>query len=369
MTASEQRHVFALISGGGTGGHVYPALALADALVARGHERATVRFVGARRGLEARVVPEAGFGIDLLPGRGIERRLTVRNVGAIGADLIAVARAVVLVRRLRPRVVVGVGGFASVPCVLAAWLWRVPIVVHEQNASPGLANRLAVKLGARVAIGMPGTPFAGAVFTGNPVRAEIAAATRRPDAEHPLVLVVGGSLGARRINLAALGLYDRWRDRSDVAVHHVVGDRNLTTCREMLAASQRVGDALDYVVVGYEHDMVSQYERASVAVTRGGAITVSELAAVGLPAVVVPLPGAPGDHQTANARSLAGDAGDGAVVVPDDECTTERLSEVLEPLLAAPSRLDAMSAIVRTRARPDAAQQLAELVEEHARVA
>jgi undecaprenyldiphospho-muramoylpentapeptide beta-N-acetylglucosaminyltransferase len=369
MTPSKTSEVYALISGGGTGGHVYPALALADELVARGHDRATIRFVGARRGLEARAVPAAGFTIDLLPGRGIERRLTVRNVRAVVEDVAAVLRAIRIVQRLRPGVVVGVGGFASVPCVLAAWFWRIPIVVHEQNAAPGLANRLAVRLGARAATGMPDTPLRGALYTGNPVRPEITAVVRAPHGERPLVLVVGGSLGARRINDAALGLYDRWRDRNDVVVHHVVGERNVTECGSRLAALRRSDDRLGYELVGYEHDMASQYARASVAVTRGGAVTVSELATVGLPAVSVPLPGAPGDHQTANARSLAGAADDGAVVLPDDQCSTDRLDQVLAALLADSPRLEAMSGIARSRARVDAAARFADLVEERVRVA
>lgn len=367
MTGSDgiEDQVFALISGGGTGGHVYPALALAEALVARGHDPRSVRFVGARRGLEARVVPAAGFAIDLLPGRGIERRLSFRNLGAIWEDLVALVRAVGVVRRLRPRVVVGVGGFASVPCVVAAWLLRVPIVVHEQNAAPGLANRLAVRLGARAAVGFPGTPLRDAVCTGEPVRPQVAAVRRAP--EHDLVLVTGGSLGAQRINDAALELYARWRDRADVAVHHVCGARNLAGCEARLEVQRRPGDRLEYTLVGYADDIASLYERASVAVSRAGAITVAELTAVGLPAIVVPLPGAPGDHQTANAHVFA-DAGAG-VVLPDADCDGETLAGLLENVLADPDRLEAMSAAARSLARPDAAEHLAALVEEHARAA
>ena len=137
--------VFALLTGGGTGGHTYPAIAVAQELKRRGH---TVRFVGGRRGIEGRVVPAAGFEIDLLPGRGLQRRLTLQNVVAIWGACSAVVRAIAIVRRFRPRVVVGFGGYASFPCVLAARLLRVPVVVHEQDAAPGLANRLGVRLGA-----------------------------------------------------------------------------------------------------------------------------------------------------------------------------------------------------------------------------
>ncbi|MGH9032503.1 MAG: UDP-N-acetylglucosamine--N-acetylmuramyl-(pentapeptide) pyrophosphoryl-undecaprenol N-acetylglucosamine transferase, partial [Acidimicrobiia bacterium] len=237
--------VFALVTGGGTGGHVYPALALAHELVGRGHPSPTIRFVGARRGLEARVVPDAGFAIDLLPGRGLQRRLTLANLRALWENVRAFLESRRIVRRTRPRVVVGVGGYASLPCLLAARLRRVPAVVHEQNAAPGLANRLAVLMGARPAISLPGTPLRGGVLTGNPIRPAVAAVRRAPVAP-PLVAVVGGSLGARRLNQAALGLYQRWRTRADVAVHHVTGARDYDDCAAALAAARRSGDSLAY---------------------------------------------------------------------------------------------------------------------------
>lgn len=354
-----------LVTGGGTGGHVYPALALAEELVSRGIPRERVRFVGAARGLEAQAVPAAGFGIDLLPGRGLQRRLTPANAAAVWGAVVAFVRAWRILSRLRPSVVVGVGGYASLPCVVAARLRRLPVVVHEQNAAPGLANRLAVRLGARAAVSLPGTPLPGGVLVGNPVRAAIAVVERRPDRDRPLVLAFGGSLGARRINDAVLGLADRWRDRGDVRIRHVAGPRNHAACVSTLRDARRDGDRLEYVLTGYEERMEERYLEASVAVSRAGAVTVAELAAAGLPSVLVPLPGAPGDHQTRNAMTMV-EAG-AAVVVPDAECTTDRLASELEGLLADPARLDAMSASARSVARPDAAARLADLVQEAAR--
>jgi UDP-N-acetylglucosamine--N-acetylmuramyl-(pentapeptide) pyrophosphoryl-undecaprenol N-acetylglucosamine transferase len=354
--------VFAVITGGGTGGHVYPALALAGELVARGHSRETIRFVGARRGLEARVVPEAGYAIDLLPGRGMQRRLTAANLRATWDTLKAFVRARRIVQNTRPEVVVGVGGYASLPCLVAARLRRVPAVVHEQNAAPGLANRVAVRMGARAAVSLPGTPLRGAVLTGNPVREEVAATRRDPDPDNPLVTVFGGSLGAGTINDAALGLYERWRDRADVAVHHVTGPRNYDACAARLAATRRPGDKLRYELVGYEEHMERLYARTTMAVCRAGAITVAELAAAGVPAVLVPLPGAPGDHQTRNAETLV--EGGAAVLVADGDCDAARLDTELRRHLADPVRLEAMSASARGLGRPDAAARLADLVEE-----
>jgi undecaprenyldiphospho-muramoylpentapeptide beta-N-acetylglucosaminyltransferase len=347
---------------------VYPALAVAEELVRRGHDRPSVQFVGSARGLEARAVPAAGFPIELLPGRGIRRSLRLDalrdNVVAAWGLLRALGRAFGIIRERRPHVVFGVGGYAALPCMLAALLRRIPVVVHEQNAAPGLTNRLAARLGARVAVSLPGTPLRGAVLTGNPVRASIASVRRAPARDRPLVAIVGGSLGAGRLNDAALGLYDRWRVRRDVAVRHVTGERSHDRCAGELAAIRRAGDTLEYSLVGYEDHMDELYAAASVLVGRAGAVTVAELAITGMPAVLVPLPGAPGDHQTRNAQVFV-DAG-AAVLVPDGELDAERLDRELTTLLGDPRRLDAMGQAARTLAHPDAAARVADLVQEAA---
>ncbi len=361
--------VFALISGGGTGGHVYPALALADALVARGHARDSVRFLGARRGLEARAVPDAGYAIDLLPARGFQRGATLRhlvdNVRMVFAMARAMFEALRLVHRMAPRVVVGVGGYASLPGVLAARLLRIPIVIHEQNAVPGLANRLATRLGAVVAVSLPGTNLRGAVVTGNPVRSSVAAVVREPPTGSALLGVVGGSLGSPRLNDAALDLYDRWRARSDVAVRQITGPRHFDEISVRLVRLRRPEDALVFELVAYEDHMETFYGRAALAVCRAGAVTVSELAAAGVPSVLVPWPGAADDHQTGNARAM--EAAGAAVLLPDAQCDGARLDAVAAELLADPDRLTMMSKAARSVARPDAADRLADLVEEAAR--
>jgi len=362
--------MFALVTGGGTGGHVYPALAVAQELVRRGYDRAGLKFVGAQRGLEATAVPAAGFDIELLPGRGIRRSLRPSalwaNLGALVGAGRAFVRAFRLVGRTRPRVVFGVGGFASLPCVVAARLRRVPAVVHEQNAAPGMANRIGVRLGARPAVSLPGTPLRGAVLTGNPIRPEIAAVRRVPS-QPPLIAVFGGSLGARRINDAVVALAAAWRGRDDVALKLVTGPRDYDRCADLVAQQREAGDRLSFEVVAYEQDMPALYEHASVAVCRSGAVSVAELAVVGLPAVLVPLPGAPGDHQTHNALALS--EVHAAVLVPDAELDADRLGAVLDGLLGDRVRLEAMSDAARRVARPDAASAVADLVEEVAHAA
>ncbi|HKN91061.1 MAG TPA: undecaprenyldiphospho-muramoylpentapeptide beta-N-acetylglucosaminyltransferase [Acidimicrobiia bacterium] len=356
---------FALITGGGTGGHVYPGLALAEALVARGHPRESIHWVGSAGKLEETAVPAAGFSIDVLPGRGLQRRLTAENVSVLVKTTRAFGRAMRIVRARRPEVVVGVGGYASLPCLVAARLRGIPAVVHEQNAAPGLANRIAVRLGARAAVSLPGTPLPGAVVTGNPVRAAVVAVARHPSPDRALVAVFGGSLGARRLNEAAAELYDCWRGRGDVSVHHVSGTVGHEAAVAAHAALRRDGDTLGYRLVPYEDRMPELYAVASIAVCRAGATTVAELAAAGVPSILVPLPGAPGDHQTRNAEALV--AAGAAVLVPDAECTGARLAAELEPLLADPARLEAMGQAAGTLARPHAADALADLVEHAAR--
>jgi UDP-N-acetylglucosamine--N-acetylmuramyl-(pentapeptide) pyrophosphoryl-undecaprenol N-acetylglucosamine transferase len=356
---------FALVTGGGTGGHVYPALAVADELVRRGHERSTVRFVGSRRGLEATSVPDAGYAITLLPGRGVRRSLhpkaIVANVGAVLGLVAAFVRAIRIVGRPRPRVVFGVGGYASAACVVAARLRRVPAVVHEQNAAPGLANRLAVRFGARAAVSLPDTPLRDAILTGNPVRREIVAVERAPRVQPRLVVVVGGSLGARTLNDAAIDLATRWRGRGDVRIHHVTGRRDFDRCHAAMAEARRPSDVLVADVVAYDDDIETAYAHASVFVCRAGAVTCAELAVTGMPAVLVPLPGAPADHQTRNAAALA--SAGAAVVVPDAELDGARLERELTALLGDADRLEQMSAAARALGRPDAAARVADLVE------
>jgi undecaprenyldiphospho-muramoylpentapeptide beta-N-acetylglucosaminyltransferase len=365
---------FAIIAGGGTAGHVLPGLAIATALVGRGHEPSSIHFVGSRGRIEERLVPEAGFAVTLLPGRGIERRLTLRNVSAAVGIVRAFGRAVVLVRRRRPRVVIAVGGYASVAVALAAKLWRVPIVVAEQNAVPGAANRLIARFARAAAVAFPETPLPRAVVTGNPIRPAVLAVDRRRDGAaakaalgvepgRRMVLVTGGSLGALRINTATVDALDHWKDRDDLAVRHIVGARDWGAIRaDELAVMDR---ALQYLPVAYDDDMPRTMAAADVAVSRAGSSTCFELAAVGLPAVLVPSPFVTADHQTANAGHLT--SAGGAVLVRDDELDGERLAAEVDALLADPPKLATMAQAMRRFARPKAADQIAAMAEEHAR--
>jgi undecaprenyldiphospho-muramoylpentapeptide beta-N-acetylglucosaminyltransferase len=352
-----------------------PALAVARALVARGHEQGDVLFVGSRRGMEGQLVPAAGFPIRLLPGRGVARRLTWDNLAAVGGLALALGQAFVLLARRRPAVVVAVGGYASVPCALGAAALRIPLVVAEQNSVPGLANRLASRFAAASAVAFPGTPLRNAVVTGNPVRPEMTGLDRSPEGRRSartalglppdavVVVAAGGSLGSARINEAVVGLAAMWRDRPGVAIRHVTGRRD----HDAVAAAvpESVDGGLVYQVVDYEDRMDLLYAAADIAVQRAGAGTIFELAAAGLASVIVPLPGAPGDHQSSNAAVLE-ELG-GAVVVSDAELSAARLAEELDPLVADASARHRMGRAAGRLARPDAADRVAAIVEEHAR--
>ncbi len=360
--AARSRTVDVAFVAGGTGGHVYPAIAVADAL--RGLDSSvTVAFAVDARAASAEAVRRAGYEPEVLPiSRGLQRGRTVAQVLATIRSFVALVRSFVRsvrwLRRTRPAAVVGFGAYVTVPVVLAARLLRIPVVVHEQNGVPGLANRLAVRLGARAATSVPGTPLREALLTGNPIRAQIVGVERRPQTP-PLVAFVGASLGAQVLNDCALDLYDRWRDRVDIAVRLVSGADLHDACRARLDGLRSTDDRLDFELVPYEHDMAGLYGRATLMVTRGGG-TVMELAAVGMPAIVVPWSGATEDHQTANARAVA--AAGGALHVPEPECRADRVAAAIDELLSNPQRLTSMSAAMREFARPDAAGALARLV-------
>jgi len=392
-----------------------PAIAVGRALVSAGIDQGKIRFVGSRRGSEGRLVTEAGFAITLLPGRGIQRRLTLANLGATLGLGIALVQALGLVLWSWPRAVLSVGGYAGLPVAVAAVILRRPLVLAEANAVPGAANRLVARYARAAALSFAGTPLPRGVLTGNPVRPEILAINRSPTGRvaartalgipegRVVIGVSGGSLGARRINQAARGLAMQWSDRSDIAIHHAVGRRDWPSFEAPLdqgpsgpserevqglsgpserdvqgpsgpserdvqgpsGPSERDVQGLHYRAVEYEDRIDLVLTAADIWVGRAGGSTCAELGVAGVPGVLVPLPNAPGDHQTANAQAMA-EAG-AAVMIIDAECTPERLAEVLGPLVAGASGRAAMAAKATTMGHPDAAKCVAALLLEHAR--
>jgi len=363
---------YAIIAGGGTAGHLLPGLAVAAELVERGHAPESIHVVGSDRGVEAEVVPPLGYGLDQLPGRGVPRRPSPASVAALFGILRGLVRAFAIVRRERPKVVIALGGHASFPCGLAAGILRIPLVLLEQNKRAGAVNRVLRWFAEASAVSFEGTDLPRATVTGNPLRPELRAAAlgdHRVDARRQmaigddqlLVAAFSGSLGSRRINTAVRGLVARWAHRADIVVHHVVGRRDWEADQAELPVPPAGG--IDYRAVEYEDHVEVMLAAADIAVTRAGG-TVFELAAFGVPAVLVPLPIAPRDHQTANARAMVETGG--AVLVPDDELDVDRLEAEVGYLVADPVRRQQMSDAIRSAARLDAAASVADLVELHA---
>jgi UDP-N-acetylglucosamine:LPS N-acetylglucosamine transferase len=375
-----------VIAGGGTGGHVVPSLQVARAMVERGHDPGSIELFGSRRGHEATTWPALEFPFTLLPGRGIRRSLApgalVANVGAVAGLVWACVRALGSFVRRRPRVVVIVGGYASFPAGLAAVVTRVPLVSVNTDAVPGAVNGLLGRFAAANAVAFEGTDLPRAHVTGTPVRPELSGLDRSAEgrragrralglpADRRTVTAMGGSLGALRVNRAVASLAGSWEGCGDRTVYHVTGRRDYDSFAGG-GTGEAGGDAvggeagLCYRVVPFEDRMPELYSAADVCVSRAGAMSVAELLISGVPAILVPLPGAPRDHQTRNAEAVV--ALGAAVHVPDPECDGARLAAELEALLTDADRLRAMGEAARRHAHPDAAARIAELVDAHAR--
>jgi UDP-N-acetylglucosamine--N-acetylmuramyl-(pentapeptide) pyrophosphoryl-undecaprenol N-acetylglucosamine transferase len=363
---------FAAIAGGGTAGHVHPGIAVARALVERGHATEEILYVGSERGIEDELVPSAGFDLVTLPGRGVPREFSFAAASALASLVKGAAAGFRLLGTEKPRVVLSLGGFAAVPCALGARFRRIPVVIHEQNAVPGAANRLISRWARACAVSFDGTALPNAVTTGNPVRPEMLAVDRDRLAgaaraalgvsdHRTLVVVTGGSLGALRLNRAALEAASLWQERGDIAIRHIVGERDWDLLRD---ERESISGAIEYSAVRYESDMPQVFAAADVVVSRAGASIIAELAAVGLPSVLVPLPGAPGDHQTANAAALVSVGA--ARMINDSKFTGEALCAVIDELMRQPSTLPAMAVAARSVAHRDAADQVAQLMEDNA---
>jgi len=345
-----------LIMAGGTGGHVYPALAVARELLHRGE---TVEWLGTRQGLEARIVPGQCIPLHTIHILGLRGKGLLRLCLAPVLVLRAMIESMQILRRVRPAVVLGMGGFVSGPGGIAAWLLRLPLCIHEQNAIAGLTNRLLRPLARVVLQAFPGTFTPGEnVYTpGNPVRAEFldipqpAQRFRQRDHETVSLLVVGGSLGALTLNRVVPAALAALSATMHFQVRHQTGPRHIEMTRSCYRDNGMEADIVDYI-----EDMAAAYSWADLVVCRAGAMTIAELAAVGVGSILVPYPHAVDDHQTANARYLT-DTGC-AVLIPEHELNAAKLAAVLADLCASRQRLLGMAEECRSLARPDATREV-----------
>ncbi|MGK5115762.1 MULTISPECIES: undecaprenyldiphospho-muramoylpentapeptide beta-N-acetylglucosaminyltransferase [unclassified Geodermatophilus] len=355
-----------VLAGGGTGGHIEPMLALADALRRRGVPGGGVRItcLGTPRGMETRIVPARGYDLRLIPPVPLPRKPTLDLLRVPGRVRRSVGETRALLREVQADVVVGFGGYVALPAYLAARRARVPVVVHEQNALPGLANRIGARLAARVAVTFPGTPLHRGEHVGMPLRTAISTldrAARREearaafglDADRPTLLVFGGSQGAAALNRAATGAADALT-AAGVQVLHARGPKNT----DVVVPARPPGSA-PYVVVDYLERMDLAYAAADLALCRAGAVTVAELSAVGLPAAFVPLPIGNGE-QRRNALPVV-EAG-GGLMVDDAALSPSWIEENVLPLVTDPAALAGYAAHAAEAGARDADERLADIV-------
>jgi UDP-N-acetylglucosamine--N-acetylmuramyl-(pentapeptide) pyrophosphoryl-undecaprenol N-acetylglucosamine transferase len=346
-----------LIAGGGTGGHLYPGIALAEEIKSR--PGGDVLFVGAQRGLETRLVPEAGYPLELLEVSGIKRtgmRGLVRGLAKLPRAL-SLSRQIL--KRNDPAVVVGVGGYASGPMVLMASLMGYPTAIQEQNSHPGFTNKVLRRFVDRVYIAFEDARKQlgkkKTSLVGNPVRRRFVEGAQRPyTPQSDLLVVVGGSQGARAINDLVTGASPLLMERGELpAILHQSGQTDYERVRRRYDVL-RVGARVD--LRPYIEDMQAALTRAALVVSRAGALTLAELAIVGCPAILIPLPTASDDHQTSNARAF--ERAGAAVMLSQRETTADDLADLVAELMADAPRRVRMSEAMRALGRPNAAREI-----------
>lgn len=362
-----------VIAGGGTGGHTSAGLAIATALRQRLGDGVELAWIGSYTGLEATRAPAAAIPYHAIATGKLRRSLALRNVTDLAFRVPAgLAQAWRLLGRLRPDVVVATGGFVAVPTAVAAARRRCPVLVHEQVAVPGLANRVLARFADRVAVTFATSatafPAAKVVVTGNPIRPELLAGDRARafrrfdlDPAAPLVYVTGGALGSHRINRVVGAALDALLAEGQLV--HQCGENEHDDAGWLARQAEALPPATRarYRIVPFVTDALPDlFAAATLVVGRAGGGTVTELCVLGLPSVLIPLPGTRGDEQTANARILA-DAG-AAVLLPERELTPDRLAALLRDLLGDPERIERMSKQARSLAVPDAADRLVDLI-------
>jgi UDP-N-acetylglucosamine--N-acetylmuramyl-(pentapeptide) pyrophosphoryl-undecaprenol N-acetylglucosamine transferase len=355
MTAANDKRPV-LIMAGGTGGHVFPALAVAAELTASG---VAVSWLGTQRGLESRVVPAAGYPLETMRVSGVRGKGLLRKLMAPFMLMVALVQALFIQLRLRPRAVLGMGGFAAGPGGVIAWILRRPLLIHEQNSVAGLTNKWLAPLARTVMEAFPGSlpERLHVVHTGNPVRAEITRLS--PPGERLAgrsgalrVLVIGGSLGARALNETVPAAVRLLGDSQTLDIYHQTGSAEAETVRSAYADIGR-----DARVEAFVEDMAAAYAWADVVICRSGALTIAELAVVGVPSILVPFPHATDDHQTGNARFLA-DAG-AAILLPQTELTAGKLAGLIGDFTGQRNMLLEMACRAHELAMPDAARRVA----------
>ena len=362
--SSGERHVKLLIAGGGTGGHVFPALAIAREWLSRGNEREVV-LVGTERGIEMKLVPQAGLPLETLRVAGLKGKggtTLLKNLAMLAPAILDARR---VLRTHQPMAAFGVGGYAAGPMLLATWLRRVPNVIFEPNAEPGLTNKVLARISRRIATGYEVSARQWgekAIVTGCPVRPEFfCIAARKPEKPFRL-LITGGSQGALPINRAFVDGMDRLAQRKhDLSIVHQTGERDYDAVRTAYARREILAEVLPFL-----SNMAERFAWADVIVCRAGAITAAEVAAAGRAAIFIPFGRATDSHQLRNAQEMSR-AGAGRLI-PETELTADRLISEIFSLLDQPLEITKLGTAARGLARPRAARDIVNLIEEAANV-
>lgn len=354
QTITSTNHPIVLMAGG-TGGHVFPALAIAEVLQEQGF---TVSWLGTKKGLEARVVPAANIEIKYISIAGLRGKGILSLLTAPFKITLAIWQSVRILRALRPAAVVGMGGFVTGPGGVAAWLLRIPLLIHEQNAIAGLTNRWLARLATTIMEAFPNTfeKKFQAVHTGNPLRGNIMALSPpnpRPNHEPLRILIVGGSLGAKALNeIVPVALR---QVSGQIEVWHQTGNAHIEAMHQAYD-----GAPFPAQVMAFIEDMAAAYAWADLVICRAGATTVTELAQAGVASLLVPFPYAVDDHQTSNGRFLSDNGA--AILLPETELTVDKLAALITELRNNPTRLHSMSEAARHCATPDAGQKVVDLI-------
>ncbi len=361
--AREKEPFRLLFTGGGTGGHLFPAIATAEAFCQRFPDT-RILFVGTRRKMDQSSLARAGFTVRAIHCQGVKGKNVLALAQALALLPLSLLEALWQIVRFRPRLVVGVGGYVTGPVVLAAKILGVPTVIHEQNSVPGLANRQLGKLASRVCLSLPASaeyfPAATTVVTGNPVRAgilELAAHPLLKEGGNITLLILGGSLGAHRVNELVVEAVSRSGKNLLPAGLQIIHQTGAADEEWVRAAYEKAG--IKATVAAFFTDMAEVYGQCDLLISRAGATTLAELAVLGKPAILIPYPYAADNHQESNARYYA-DHG-GAVLLVERELTAEKLAETLAELVARPGRLQEMASAMRERGCPQATARIVEV--------
>ena len=359
-----------IVSGGGTGGHIYPAITIVRAIQERVPD-AEFLYVGTKHGLESDIVPKEGLPFATVELQGFERHVSLVNVKRAGMAMVGVGRAIRMVKRFRPDVVIGTGGYVCGPVLMAASILGIPTLIQEQNVVPGITNRLLSHFVTRIAAGVPEAvkrfPAKKVACTGNPIRKDVMAASREEglaafglDGSRRTVLVSGGSRGARSINRAMIGVLKEASARPEVQFLHVTGKLEYDDVMARLSeAGVDLGKCSHLQVKPYLYNMPQALAAADLAVFRAGAIGMAELMARGIPSILVPYPYAAENHQEHNARAAM--AAGAAHMILNKDLDAASLGSALKELLGNPEKLGQMAAASRALGKPEAAGEIADM--------